>query len=95
MSKSGRLIGNTHKSLRPRSPDVSLSLSLSRLVEEVQGLPPAGRPRLHAEQQDVRHGAQQADAGGGHRLREGRRHAGHLHEGQRRGGRGGRLEPGH
>lgn len=52
-------------------------------VEKVPGLSPAGRPRLHPQQQDVRHGAQQADRGGGHRFSEGRRHAGHLHEGQR------------
>lgn len=61
-------------------------------LEKVPGLPPAGRPGLHPEQQDVRHGAQQADHRGGHCFGEGRRHAGHLHEGQRRGGRRRRLE---
>lgn len=67
--------------------------SLLSRVEKVPGLPAAGGPRLHPQQQDVRHGAQQADLGGGHGFGEGRRHAGHLHEGQRRGGRRGRLEP--
>ena len=66
---------------------VSVALThLCPAAEKVPGLPPAGRPRLHPEQQDVRHGAQQADRGGGHRFGEGRRHAGHLHERQRRGG---------
>lgn len=52
-------------------------------AEKVPGLSPAGCPRLNPQQQDVRHGAQQADLGGGHCFGEGRRHAGHLHEGQR------------
>lgn len=52
-------------------------------TEKVPGLPAAGGPRLDPQQQDVRHGAQQADPGGGHGFGEGRRHAGHLHEGQR------------
>lgn len=64
-------------------------------AEKVPGLSPAGRPRLNPQQQDVWHGAQPADCGGGHCFSEGRRHAGHLHEGQRRGGRRGWLEPVH
>ena len=61
-------------------------LPLSASVEKVQRLPPAGGARLHPEQQDVRHGAQQTDPGRGNSLCAGGRHAGHLHEGQRRGG---------
>lgn len=55
-------------------------------AEKVQRLPSAGGPGLHPEQQDVWDGAQQADFGGGHSFSKGRRHAGHLDEGQRRGG---------
>lgn len=57
-----------------------------RPAEKVQRLPSTGCLGLHPEQQDVRDGAQQADRGGGHCFSEGRRHAGHLDEGQRRGG---------
>lgn len=51
--------------------------------EEIPRLPSARRPRLDTEQQDVRDSEEQADVGGGHGVCEGRRNAGHLHEGQR------------
>lgn len=61
----------------------TLTNSLWTFSEKIPRLPSARRPRLHSEQQDVRDGEEQADAGRGHGVCEGRRNAGHLHEGQR------------
>lgn len=61
----------------------TLTKSLWTFPEKIPRLPSARRPGLYSEQQDVRDGEEQADVGGGHGVREGRRNAGHLHEGQR------------
>lgn len=73
----------------PPLPDPCISSSL----ENLQGLPIARGPGLDLEQQDVWNHPEPSHCGGSHGVGErGRRPAGHQHEGQRRGGRRGRLE---
>lgn len=73
----------------PPYPDPCISSS----PENLQGLPIARGPGLDLEQQDVRNHPEPSHCGGSHRVGErGGRPAGHQHEGQRRGGRRGRLE---
>lgn len=74
---------NTQPTLQSKATFLNTLTCFDSPPEKVQGLPAAGRVGLHPQQQDVRHCAPPADAGGGHRIGAGRRDVGNIDEGQR------------